>query len=51
MANYTNKVGESKDYEIVTRRKANEASDIFDKKADAVTIIAYNKDNTKILLL
>lgn len=50
MANYTNKVGESKDYEIVTRRKAKEASDIFDKKADAVTIIAYNKDNTKILL-
>lgn len=50
VANYTNEIGEEKDYEIISRRNTEESTDFFTKKADAVSIIAYSTDNTKILL-
>lgn len=50
LANYTNKLGEEKKYEVVSRRKVKDPNELFDKKADAVTIIAYSSDNSKILL-
>lgn len=50
LANYTNELGENKDYEIVSRKKTENPEDLFNKKADAVSIIAYSPDNQKILL-
>lgn len=50
VANYTSDSGRNKNYEIVSRRPLNSVEDIEKKKADAVTIICYNKDKTKMLI-
>lgn len=50
VANYTNKEGELKDYEIVSRRELKTLNDLSKKQSDAVTIIAFSEDNEKILL-
>lgn len=50
VANYTNKNGEEKNYEIVSRKKAKTADDLFEKRTDAVSIIVFSPDNEKILL-
>lgn len=50
IANYTNKEGELKDYEIVSRRELRSSDDLSKKQADAVTIIVFSDDNEKILL-
>lgn len=50
LANYTNSEGETKEYEILTRRKAATPDELFTQKPDAVTIITFSPDNEKILL-
>ncbi len=50
LANYTNEEGETKEYEILTRRKSTTPEELFIQKPDAVTIIAFSQDNKKILL-
>lgn len=50
VANYTSNKGRNKDYEVISRPL--ESKDDLMKKAkpDAVTIICYNKDRTKMLI-
>ena len=50
VANYTSNEGRSKDYEIISRPLESK-DDLMEKtKPDAVTIICYNKDRTKMLI-
>lgn len=53
VATYKNKSGKEKDYEIVSRDKNltfDKLSNDFDRQAEAVSIIVFNDDKTKILL-
>lgn len=50
VANYTSESGRDKNYEIISRRPLNSVEDIEKKKADAVTVVCYNKDKTKMLI-
>lgn len=49
-ATYTSRSGRVKHYEIVSRRPLKNSADLTRKTPDAVTIICYNKDRTKMLI-
>ena len=50
IANYTSPSGKNKNYEIISRRPLNSTEDLEAKKSDAVTVVCYNEDMTKMLI-
>lgn len=50
VANYTAPSGQEKNYEIISRKPLASIRDIERRKPDAVTLICFNKDKTKMLI-